>query len=86
MQKQFGQQVYLKISPGGIYYRNMKTGINAVWTEMYKCKHQNKQKDKGLKEGLVLLTKTTQGCGSVTSTTPILLSPREKQAMGGNLA
>lgn len=50
MQKEFEQQwVPLKIPPGKICYRNMNAGVNAVWTNISRCKHQKKEKNRMLK-------------------------------------
>lgn len=53
MQKEFQQQgVPLKMLPGKICYRNMNSGINAVWTEICRYKHQKKQ-DRELKKACI---------------------------------
>lgn len=54
MKKEFQQQwMPLRIPPGKICYRNMNTGINAVWTEICSCKHQKKQTDRVLKRACI---------------------------------
>lgn len=34
-------------------YRNMNTGLNAVWTDICRCKHQKKQKDRVLRRAYI---------------------------------